>query len=151
MDIIPVSIKITWSRSSLIYNARTRHERSEYNRREMNTAQGQHEKTSEARARHEQHKCKMSAVWVDTCGTRTIQVRNECYTNDAGAARLKNFDLGNDTSKIIFAHPYIYYMLSERLQREERSNFKTNNFIIWKCLAPMPKCIRKVLHKNWHL
>ena len=89
MDIIPVSIKVTWLRSSLIYNASSRQEEHEYNRRDMNTVRVQHEKTSEARARHEQHKCKMSAVWVDTCGTRTIQVRNECYTNDTSATRLK--------------------------------------------------------------
>ena len=38
----------------------------------------------------------------------------------------KIFD--NDTDKIIFSHPYIYYLASERLQGEEQ--FHTKNYFL---------------------
>ena len=40
--------------------------------------------------------------------------------NDTSATRVKNFDFDNSTSKNIISHPYIYYMASERLQREQQ-------------------------------
>ena len=49
-------------------------------------------------------------------------------TNDTSATRVKNFNFDNDTSKNIFAHPYIYYMASERLQGEEQ--FHSKNYIL---------------------
>ena len=61
----------------------------------------------------------------DTSATR---VRHECYTNDKIATRVKNFDFDNDTGKNIFSYPYIYYMASERLQREEQ--FHTKNYLL---------------------
>ena len=51
------------------------------------------------------------------------RVRHECYTKDTSAARVKNFDFDNRTSKKIFSHPYIYYMESERLFYKESNNF----------------------------
>ena len=57
--------------------------------------------TSEIRTTRVRQKC-------DTSATLTTQVRHEGDTS-------KNFDFDNDTSKNIFAHPYIYYMASERL------------------------------------
>ena len=47
-----------------------------------------------------------------------------CYTNDTLATRVKSFDFDNDTSENIFFHPYISYIASERLQREEQFHFK---------------------------
>ena len=44
--------------------------------------------------------------------------------NNTSATRVKNFDFDNDTSKNIFSHPYIYYMGSQRLQREEQFHSK---------------------------
>ena len=35
------------------------------------------------------------------------------------ATLVKNFDFDNDTSEIVFPHPYIYYMASQRLQGEK--------------------------------
>ena len=55
-----------------------------------------------------QHKC-------DTSATLTTRVRNESYTNDPSATQVKNFDFDNDMILNIFAHPYIYYMASQRL------------------------------------
>ena len=55
-------------------------------------------------------------------------MRRECCTNDTSATRVKNFDFDNDTSKSIFSHPYIYYMASERLQREEQ--FYSKNYLL---------------------
>ena len=49
-------------------------------------------------------------------------------TSDTSAARVKNFDFDNDKFKNIFSHPYIHYMASERLQREEQ--FNTKNFLL---------------------
>ena len=43
---------------------------------------------------------------------------------DTSAKRVKNFDFDNNTSKNIFSHPYIYYMLNERRQGEEQFHFK---------------------------
>ena len=37
---------------------------------------------------------------------------------------MKKIDFDSDTSKNIFLHPYIYYMVSERLQGEEKFNSK---------------------------
>ena len=36
------------------------------------------------------------------------------------ATRVKKFDFDNATSKNIISYPYIYYMASERLQREQQ-------------------------------
>ena len=41
---------------------------------------------------------------------------------------MKNFDFDNDTIKNIFSHPYIYYMASERLLREEQ--FHSKNYFL---------------------
>ena len=41
---------------------------------------------------------------------------------------MKNFDFDNDTNKNIFSHPYIYYMASERLQREKQ--FHSKNYLL---------------------
>ena len=69
-----------------------------------------------------QHECQTRATPVrDKCNMSAAQMtrlRRKCYTNDTSATRVKNFDFDNDTSKT-FSHPYIYYMVSERLQREE--------------------------------
>ena len=54
-------------------------------------------------------------------------MHHECYTNDTSETRVKNLDFDNDTGKNIFSHPYIYYMASERLKREEQ--FHTKNYI----------------------
>ena len=67
--------------------------------------------------RHRRHECNTSAI-------RKARVRHECYTNDTSATRVKNFDLDNDTGKNIFSHPYVYYIASERLQREEKFHTK---------------------------
>ena len=90
------------------------------------------------------HECDTS----DASETRTIRTRHECYTNDTIATRVKNFDFSNDTSENTFSHPYIYYIESERLQREEQ--FHSKNYLL-KMPCPMPKCIWKVHHKNWIL
>ena len=82
--------------------------------------------------RHERHECNTSATRVrqeqDTNDTSATQVRQECYINDTSATRVKNFNFDNDTSKNIFAHPYIYYMASERVQGEEK--FHSKNYIL---------------------
>ena len=88
--------------------------------------------TSATRVRQEQHKdCNTSATRVihewhecNTSDTWTTRVRHECCTNDTSAAQVKNFDFGSDTSKNIFSYPFIYYMASERLQREEQFHSK---------------------------
>ena len=37
---------------------------------------------------------------------------------------MKNFDFDNDMSKNIISHSYVYYMASERLQKEEQVHSK---------------------------
>ena len=66
--------------------------------------------TSATRATQMQQEC-------DNSNMSATQVRRECYTKDTSATgvRVKNFDFDNDTSKNIFSHPYIHYMVSERL------------------------------------
>ena len=51
-------------------------------------------------------------------------MRQECDTNYTSETQVKNFGFDSDTSKDIFLHPYIYYMLSERLQEEEQLHSK---------------------------
>ena len=48
--------------------------------------------------------------------------------SDTSATGVKNFDFDNGTSKSIFLHPYIYYMTSERLQREKQ--FHSKNYLL---------------------
>ena len=60
--------------------------------------------------------------------TSARQERYECDTSDTNATRVKNADFDNDTDKNIFSYPYIYYMASERLQREEQ--FHTKNYLL---------------------
>ena len=55
-------------------------------------------------------------------------MQHECYTNGTSAKRVKNFDFDNDTSKNIFSDPYIYYMVSERLQGEKQ--FHSKNYLL---------------------
>ena len=55
----------------------------------------------------------------DTSDKIATRLWHKCYMNDASAKRVKKIDFDNGTSKNIFSHPYIYYMASERLQREE--------------------------------
>ena len=38
----------------------------------------------------------------------------------------KRIDFGNDTSKNIFSHPYIYYMASKRLQGGKQFHSKNH-------------------------
>ena len=61
----------------------------------------------------------------------------ECYSNDTSATRMlhersmtwvKTFEFDNNTSENIFSYPYIYYIASERLQREEQ--FNPNNYFL---------------------
>ena len=46
--------------------------------------------------------------------TRVLHERRKCYTNDASATRMKNFDFDNDTSGNIFSHSYISYTGEKR-------------------------------------
>ena len=71
----------------------------------------QHEcQTRATRMRHKQHEC-------NTSETHMTRMRHKC---DMSVTRVKNVDFDNDASKNIFSHPYIYYMTSERLQRDEQ-------------------------------
>ena len=81
---------------------------------------------SVTQVRHDQHKCHTSATW-------TIQVWQECYTNNANETQVKNFNFDNDTSESKFSQPYVLlynynsilsYMASERLQGEDKFHFK---------------------------
>ena len=47
-----------------------------------------------------------------------LHEREELYANDTSLARVKNFDFDNDMSENIFSHPYISYIVNERLQGE---------------------------------
>ena len=80
-------------------------------------------------------------------------MRHECFTNDTIATRVKKFDFENDTDKNIFSHPYIYYMVSERLQGEEQ--FHTMNFLLEMsrfyakmCLKSAPKKLNFLMAKT---
>ena len=77
--------------------------------------------TIAAQVRYEQHKC-------DTSATLATRVQHKCDTNDTSATRVKNFDFDGGMSKNIFSHPYIYYMVRERLQGEEQ--FPSKNYFL---------------------
>ena len=61
--------------------------------------------------------------------------------NDTSVTRVNNFDFDNDTSEIIFSHPYISYIANERLQGEEQFHFK--NYLL-----EMPRFTVKMHLKN---
>ena len=54
---------------------------------------------------------------------------------------MKNFDFDSDASKNIFSHPHIYYMASERLQREIQ--FHSKNYLL-----EMPRFYAKMRLKS---
>ena len=61
--------------------------------------------------------------------------------NDTSVTRVNNFDFDNDTSEIIFSHPYISYIANKRLQGEEQFHFK--NYLL-----EMPRFTVKMHLKN---
>ena len=61
--------------------------------------------------------------------------------NDTSMTRVNKFDFDNDTSEIIFSHPYISYIANERLQGEEQFHFK--NYLL-----EMPRFTVKMHLKN---
>ena len=69
--------------------------------------------------------------------------RQEGYTNDTSATRVKNLDFDNDTSKNIFSYPYISYMANERLQGEEQ--FHSKNYVL-----EMPRSHANMYFKEHH-
>ena len=77
----------------------------------------------------------------NTSATRVRHERHEYYTNDTSVTRVKNFNFGNDTSRNIFSHPYIYYMAGERLQGEKRFHSKNS-------LLEMPRSHAKMRLKS---
>ena len=76
---------------------------------------------------HERHKC-------NTSETRMTRKQHECYKNDTSATRViherhecnTSFDF--DMSENIFSHPYISYMVNERLEGEE--HFHSKNYLL---------------------
>ena len=51
---------------------------------------------------------------------------------------MKIFDFDKDASEKIFSHPYISFMVNERLQGEEEVNSK--NYVLEMTCA-IPKCV----------
>ena len=85
-------------------------------------------------ARHEWHRCDTSATIVprlqhecDRSVIRATRVQHEFCTNEKSAIRVKNFDFHNNTSENMFLHPYISYMVNERLQKKEQ--FHSKNYL----------------------
>ena len=60
----------------------------------------------------------------DTSAERVKHERRKCGTS---ATRVKNFDFDNDTSEIIFSHPYSY-IENKRLQGEKQ--FYSKSYIL---------------------
>ena len=46
------------------------------------------------------------------------------HERDTSVRQEKSFDFDNDTRKYIFSHPYIYYIVNERLQEEQQFHSK---------------------------
>ena len=72
------------------------------------------------------------------CETSATSVRQNCYTNDTSATRVKNFDSDNDTRENIYSHQYTTLWQMEDY-REKKNFIPRPSF--WKCLVPMPKCV----------
>ena len=66
------------------------------------------------------HDCNTSVI-------RATRVQHEFCTNEKSAIRVKNFDFHNNTSENMFLHPYISYMVNERLQKKEQ--FHSKNYL----------------------
>ena len=113
-------LKLLRYRSSLIYNTSARHARHECDTSDTNAR-------LVTRVTHQRHEC-------DTSATRVLHERHDCDRSAARTTRVRhkrkilNFGFENDTGKNIFSHPYIYYMLSERLQGEEQ--FHSKNYVL---------------------
>ena len=76
--------------------------------------------TSATQATRMQHECNTS----DTSETWATRMRQKCNTSATWVRHeWKNFDFDSYTSKNIFLHPYIYYMVNERLQGEKRFHY----------------------------
>ena len=77
--------------------------------------------------------------------TSATRVTHQCYTNDTIATRVKKLDFDNDTGKNISSHPYIYYIASERLQREEQ--FHAKNYLSEMSRFNAKICLKSVPQK----
>ena len=100
--------------------------------------------TRETIATRMQHECDTS----DTSVTRGRQEQHECYTNDTGATRVQHewkILLLIKTQVKTFSHPYIFYMVSERLQGEEQ--FHTMNYILEMSLFHAKICLKSAPKK----
>ena len=91
--------------------------------------------TSETRTTRVRHKCNTSETRAtrvlhefDTSATRVLHERYKYYTNDPSAKQVREFDFDNGMSDNIFSHPYIIYMINERLQGEEQ--FHSKNYLL---------------------
>ena len=93
-------------------------------------------------ARHDQHKC-------NTTATRVRHRRHECDTNSMIATQVKNFDFDNDTSEIIFSHPYINYIVNERLQGDKR--FHSKNYLLETSCSHSKMCLKNAPQKLYFL
>ena len=49
----------------------------------------------------------------NTSATRATCLRHKCYTKGTAAARVKYFNIDNETGENIFSHPYISYITNE--------------------------------------
>ena len=66
-------------------------------------------------------------------------------TNDTSATRMKNFDIDNDTSESMLAHPRPYFMASKRLQGEEQ--FHSKNYILEMPCSHAKMCLKSASQK----
>ena len=99
--------------------------------------------TSNTSARRLRHECCTSV-------TQVLQERNECDTSATRTTRV-----GYEW-KILFLITRLVktYFNTFILALWLMKNYKErNNFVLrttfWKCMLSMPKCVRKVHHKNW--
>ena len=85
--------------------------------------------TNATRVLHEWHEC-------DTSATRTTQVRHEWKILILIMTRVKTY-----------FHTPTFTIRQVKDYKERNSLILRTTF--WECLAPMSKCVWKMLHKNW--
>ena len=88
--------------------------------------------TSATRVPHEECQCQ--------CVSASASVKRVLHERHS-ATRVKSFDFDNNTSQNMFSHPYISYIVNERLQGEEQFHFK--NYLL-----EMPHSHAKMRLKN---
>ena len=132
-----ICVSIVLHSCCLQHECQTRATRVPHERHERDNSN-----TIATRVRHEQHECKTSA-------TQVLHERHDGHTSATRMTWVQHewkILLATIRTKTFF-HTPIFTIWQVKNYKDMNNFILRSNF--WECLAPMPKCVWTVHHKNW--